>query len=118
MKMRLALPAEEESNALPISSWVKYSKRQNKYLSAKVALANKMFANGQHLTTDLLWQGDGHNQNAALTVFRHFDSATVVKGWIGQEPKTTWILTTRYLNVFITCWWRVLMCMATLVISY
>lgn len=88
----LALPAEEESNALPISSWVKYSKRQNQYLSAKVALANKMFENGQHLTTDLLWQGDGHNQNAALTVFRHFDSATVVKGWIGQQPKTAWVL--------------------------
>lgn len=88
----LALPAEEESNALPISSWVKYSKSQNKYLSAKVALANKMFANGQHLTTDLLWRGDGHNQNAALTVFRHFDSATVVKGWIGQQPKTAWVL--------------------------
>ncbi len=88
----LALPAEEESNALPISSWVKYAKRQNQYLSAKVALANKMFANGQHLSTDLLWQGDGYNQNAALTVFRHFDSATVVKGWVGQQPKTTWVL--------------------------
>ena len=88
----LELPAAEESNALPISSWVKYSVREKKYLQAKVELANKMFKGGEHLTTDLLWKGDGHNKNAALTIFRHFDSATVVKGFIGQEPKTTWIL--------------------------
>lgn len=88
----LALPAAEESNALPISSWVKYSKRQNKYLKAKVELANKMFKDGENLTTDMLWQGEGVNDNAALTIFRHFDSATVVKGLIGQEPKTMWVL--------------------------
>lgn len=88
----LALPAEEESNALPISSWVKYSKRQNKYLKAKVELANEMFKDGENLTTDMLWQGEGVNDNAALTIFRHFDSATVVKGLIGQEPKTMWVL--------------------------
>ncbi len=32
------------------------------------------------------------NQNAALTVFRHFDSATVVKGLVGDEPKTAWVI--------------------------
>lgn len=88
----LELPAAEESNALPISNWVKYSALEQKYLKAKVGLANEMFKGGEHLTTDLLWKGDGHNENAALTIFRHFDSATVVKGFIGQEPKTTWIL--------------------------
>ncbi|MDN3379373.1 MULTISPECIES: fatty acid cis/trans isomerase [unclassified Pseudoalteromonas] len=88
----LALPAAEESNALPISSWVKYSKRQSTYLEAKVKLANEMFENGEHLTTDALWRGEDVNDNAALTIFRHFDSATVVKGLIGQEPKTMWIL--------------------------
>ena len=88
----LELPAAEESNALPISNWVKYSVREKRYLQAKVELANKMFKNGEHLTTDLLWKGEGHNQNAALTIFRHFDSATVVKGLIGQQPKTMWVL--------------------------
>lgn len=88
----LALPAAEESNALPISSWVKYSKRQSTYLKAKVELANRMFENGENLTTDVLWCGEGINDNAALTIFRHFDSATVVKGFIGQEPKTMWVL--------------------------
>ena len=88
----LELPAAEESNALPISSWVKYAKRQSTYLEAKTKLANHMFQNGENLTTDVLWRGDDENDNAALTIFRHFDSATVVKGFIGQEPKTMWVL--------------------------
>jgi hypothetical protein len=88
----LALPAAEESNTLAISSWVKYAKRQNTYLKGKVTLANSMFKNGENLTTDLLWRGDEVNDNAALTIFRLFDSATVVKGFIGQEPKTMWVL--------------------------
>jgi hypothetical protein len=88
----LALPAAEQSNALPLSSWAKYAKRQHEYLNAKTELANQVFADGSNLTTDLIWQGEGHNRNAALTVFRHFDSATVVKGFVGQAPKTMWLL--------------------------
>ncbi|MEM0516059.1 fatty acid cis/trans isomerase [Pseudoalteromonas sp. YIC-827] len=88
----LDMPAQEQSNALPISSWVKYAAKQSKFLEAKAALANEVFADGRHLTPDLLWQGEGHNDNAALTIFRHFNSATVVKGWVGEAPKTAWIL--------------------------
>ncbi|TMP45262.1 9-hexadecenoic acid cis-trans isomerase [Pseudoalteromonas citrea] len=88
----LALPASDQSNVLPISSWTKYAAHQHDYLKAKTALANKLLAQSNKLTLDLLWQGEGHNKNAALTVFRHFDSATVVKGFIGQQPKTMWVL--------------------------
>ncbi|WP_105200372.1 fatty acid cis/trans isomerase [Pseudoalteromonas sp. T1lg10] len=88
----LDMPAQEQSNALPISSWVKYAAKQSEFLEAKAALANEVFADGQHLTPDLLWQGEGYNDNAALTIFRHFNSATVVKGWVGEAPKTAWIL--------------------------
>ena len=40
----------------------------------------------------MIWSGDGRNPNAALTVFRHFDSATVVKGLVGEQPKTAWVI--------------------------
>ena len=40
----------------------------------------------------MIWDGDGHNDNAALTIFRHFDSASVEKGFIGSEPKTAWVI--------------------------
>ena len=39
-----------------------------------------------------IWDGDGTNTNAALTVFRNFDNATVVKGFVGAIPKTLWVM--------------------------
>ena len=44
------------------------------------------------LDLSLVWDGDGRNPNAALTVFRHFDSASVVKGLVGEPPKTAWVI--------------------------
>jgi hypothetical protein len=40
----------------------------------------------------VVWDGDGKNPNAALTVFRHFDSATVTRGFVGDDPKTAWVI--------------------------
>lgn len=91
-KEKLSLPAAEDSNALPISNWVKYAERESEYMAAKAKLSNQLFKNGEHLTEKLIWQGEGENDNAALTIFRHFDSATVVKGLVGQDPKTAWII--------------------------
>ena len=36
--------------------------------------------------------GNRHNPNAALTVLRNFDSATVLTGLIGEPPKTAWLI--------------------------
>ena len=83
----LALPAQEQSNTLPIFSWLKYSKSRDNYLTAKAKLAKKVFKQGEHLNTDLFWHGKDTNDNAALKIFRHFDSATVLKGFVGQAPK-------------------------------
>ncbi|MBE4618482.1 fatty acid cis/trans isomerase [Vibrio navarrensis] len=88
----LKLPAELESNALPVTNWVKYSVQQARYLEAKSEFINHWFKNGTHLTTDIIWDGNGENANAALTVFRHFDSASVVQGLVGEKPKTAWVL--------------------------
>ncbi|EHY9870271.1 fatty acid cis/trans isomerase [Vibrio vulnificus] len=88
----LKLPGELESNTLPVTNWVKYSTQQARYLEAKSEFINHWFKNGTHLTTDIIWDGNGTNPNAALTVFRHFDSASVVKGLVGEKPKTAWVL--------------------------
>ena len=88
----LKLPAELESNTLPITNWVSYSTQQANYLEAKSEFINNWFKGGRYLTTDLIWDGNGTNPNAALTVFRHFDSASVVQGLVGTPPKTAWIL--------------------------
>ncbi|MBU2899027.1 fatty acid cis/trans isomerase [Vibrio hepatarius] len=88
----LRLPGELESNAVPITNWVSYARQQARYLKAKSEFINHWFENGKNLTTDVIWTGNKTNPNAALTVFRHFDSASVVQGLVGKPPKTAWIL--------------------------
>jgi hypothetical protein len=53
---------------------------------------NQTFKDADNLTLKLIWDGDGNNDNAALTVFRHFDSASVVKGLVGDAPKSSWVI--------------------------
>lgn len=90
---QLSMPAERESNASILSHWTEYSELQASYLKEKSAALNKKLLNDQvALNLDWVWRGDGHNQNAVLTVFRHFDSATVIKGLNGQPPKTAWLI--------------------------
>ncbi|WP_434763262.1 fatty acid cis/trans isomerase [Vibrio fortis] len=91
-KDNLKLPGELESNTLPVTNWVKYSKQQARYLDGKSEFTNRWFKNGENLTMNVIWDGGGTNPNAALTVFRHFDSASVVQGLVGTQPKTAWVL--------------------------
>jgi hypothetical protein len=43
-------------------------------------------------TLEDIWNGDGNNSNALLTIFRHFDNAVVMKGAVGDLPKTLLVL--------------------------
>ena len=43
-------------------------------------------------TLEDIWNGDGRNPNALLTVFRHFDTAVVTQGAAGDLPKTLFVL--------------------------
>lgn len=90
-KENLHLPAEKDSTALAVN-WVAYAERQGDYLRARNAFMNNTFKNGEHLNLSSIWAGDGNNTNASLTVFRHFDNATVVKGMVGAAPKTAWVI--------------------------
>lgn len=88
----LAMPTIAESDAYIAVNWLKYSGLQRKYMHSKAISMNKAYKNGEHLTTDQIWDGDGKNTNAALTIFRHIDSATVVKGLVGRPPETSWVI--------------------------
>ena len=83
-KKNLKLPSELKSNTVPATNWVRYSKQQARYLNAKSDFTNQWFDSGVNLDTGIIWDGDGINQNAALTIFRHFDSASVVQGLVGS----------------------------------
>lgn len=87
----LRLPGSDGSNAGILSYWTTYSDLHRKYLASKSTALQKVFK--QHpLDLDLIWDGDGDNTNAALTVFRNFDDAAVVKGLMGNAPKTAWVI--------------------------
>jgi Fatty acid cis/trans isomerase (CTI) len=73
-------------------SWFGFSKQHQRYVEQKNALLTEELRAGKGARQEGIWDGDGHNQNAALTVFRHFDSATVVKGLVGGPPKTAWVV--------------------------
>ncbi len=86
----LALPAEMGSNNLLVT-WRRYARQEERFLKDKSDFLNGLFATGP-MTRTQIWDGDGTNANAALTVMRHFDSATVIKGLVGGDPKTAWVL--------------------------
>ena len=92
---RLRLPAEDQTNA--ILTWLEYSRQQKRYLDAKTEYLKASSAKQNPLQLSLVWNGSdtdagSYNDNAALTVFRHTDSASVLKGMVGSPPKTSWLL--------------------------
>ena len=88
----MQLPASTASIYRPVSHWRRYAKQQKAYIAAADQYLSEHYANQHEISLDLVWDGDGVNDNAALTIFRHFDSATVEKGLVGQAPKTAWLI--------------------------
>jgi len=84
----LRMPIEEQSNAATVKNWLKYSRLEKKYLAGKIEFSQQHLSTPGDISLDLIWDGDGRNTNATLTVFRHFNNATVVQGLVGDEPKT------------------------------
>ena len=87
----LQLPAATSDKALSLLYWRSYATRESEYIKSKLEHLKKINVRKSDLDLDLVWNGNG-NPNASLTVFRHFDSASVLQGFIGQTPKTAWFI--------------------------
>ncbi|MEE4146732.1 MAG: fatty acid cis/trans isomerase [Halieaceae bacterium] len=89
----MRLPSGNSGLIGALVEWRQYARGQRKFLKAKSRMLEAEAQKDQlPLNLDLIWDGDGHNDNAALTIFRHNDSASVVKGLVGQVPKTAWVI--------------------------
>ncbi len=88
----LELPSAKGNVYTPYTTWRKYASKQREFLEARDEYLMNHAAGEVQLDLHLIWDGDGHNPNAALTVFRHFDTATVEKGLIGPYPRTAWVI--------------------------
>ncbi|MCP4912213.1 MAG: hypothetical protein GY909_03760 [Oligoflexia bacterium] len=80
--------SQPASHGSKFKGFGKFYKNQVKYRELRA----KAYEESEALTLDHIWDGDGHNKNAFLTVYRHFDSATVIKGHRGFVPKTVWTM--------------------------
>jgi len=88
---RLTMPIESGSD-LGIFSAVKdehrkaavefYNARQDYYMSHNYA----------GLGYDSIWRGSRSDDAPLLTIYRHFDSASVHRGALGNLPKTLWVI--------------------------
>jgi len=99
----LHLPTELGDTNRLFTAWIKYWPEEQQYMQAKLDYYYSK-KEGQNLPLlpikkaldDFIWNGEHNNSpkdmNAALTVFRHFDSASVHYGLLGEEPETAWLL--------------------------
>lgn len=87
----LRLPTGDSGSGM-LLRWMRYADLELRYLQARTDFQARALRGPQDLNLGLVWDGDGRNDNAALTVFRHFDSATVVKGFAGEPPETAWVI--------------------------
>jgi hypothetical protein len=84
----LAVPAEGGDGIEAVYS--RFKLHELSYLKKRAAFLRQTGAPGQTLRD--IWNGDGTNPDAVLTVYRHFDSASVVRGPVGGVPKTAWVV--------------------------
>ncbi|MDO9104554.1 MAG: fatty acid cis/trans isomerase [Methylovulum sp.] len=87
----LQLPATEVEGT-GFSAWHRLYALQQQYLVSKQAFSTDVLLKQQTMDLNRLWDGDGNNPNALLSVFRHNDNASVVRGLLGKIPLTAWVL--------------------------
>ena len=85
----LLVPDGERVTSLE-HNWESLRKERNEYIVMRGTNYRKEQPKGPSL--DDLWDGDGNNGNATLTVLRNFDNAMVTKGFVGAVPKTIWVM--------------------------
>ncbi|NNM52691.1 MAG: fatty acid cis/trans isomerase [Pseudomonadales bacterium] len=86
----LGLPGQMDGILDLPTQWIKYRKLRNTYES----LRQKTYASEEPQGAGFndIWQGEGHNRNALLSIFRHGNSASVHRGLIGSVPQTMWLM--------------------------
>lgn len=80
----LAMPGQIDDVGSILSLWHAYRDKRNAYEN----LRREAYAELPAPAWSTLWAG---NDNALLSIFRHFDSASVTKGLIGDVPQTMWL---------------------------
>ena len=87
----LRLPTEAGSNERLFEAFSNdYRKRYSEFYKAKMQLYDEHVPEGQGV--DAIWRGRRASDSPMLSVYRHFDSASVHKGVLGDLPRTLWVI--------------------------
>jgi len=86
----LELPIKHINTSLFSTFSDDYKNRYIKYFNAKESLMQKVYPKGESLKS--IWKGNNSLDTPLLTIYRHFDSASVHKGVLGEEPRTMWVM--------------------------
>ena len=86
----IGVPGQDSDLIGTDKHWEHYRDQRNHYM----ALRQAQYARDEPLGPTLsgLWDGDGTNRDALLTIFRHHDNAAVRHGLIGTLPETLWVM--------------------------
>jgi len=81
----LAMPGQFNEIGELYGVWKSYKKKRNAYED----LRRKRYRHAELADWSHIWTG---NDQALLSIFRQYDSATVRKGLLGDVPKTMWMM--------------------------
>lgn len=86
----LVTPIKTNDAALLKTFSNKYLDKYGKYVVAKTKRYNEVYPDGRGYES--IWKGNTPEDAPMLTIFRHFDSASVHKGLLGSMPRTLWVI--------------------------
>ena len=86
----LAMPIETSSQSLLETFSDAYREKYHRYFIAKQKEYKKFYPQGQGIES--IWKGEKADDAPLLTIYRHFDSASVHKGVLGSFPRTMWVI--------------------------
>lgn len=87
----LTMPIEDGSTVRLLNTFSsKYIDAAIKYNKNRQNLYDATYKDG--LDINSIWRGESASSTPFLTVYRHFDSASVYKGALGGLPRTAWVI--------------------------
>jgi len=86
----LSMPIETSAQGVFQTFSDKYKNKYAAYFTAKQKLYNDIYPEG--LGLESIWGGERAEDAPILTIYRHFDSASVHKGVLGELPRTMWVI--------------------------
>ena len=88
----LRMPGEKGSDYSLFDSLLEddHYQRAIDFYKARQQFYSALYPDGYDVQT--IWKGNQPDDDPVLTVFRHFDSASVHRGVLGNLPKTAWVV--------------------------